>query len=250
MPKRIMPPGSSEASKTRDGVAEQREVVCGGEAGGTRADDRDLSRAPLPPAGARRRRAGGPADARRSGCPRRPASVAGRPACPGRTDSTPYFSVTKRFRARIAIGASMAPRRQASSQGAAQTRPQTEANGIGRARDQEGLLVAALGDQLDVAAGVRRDGTARLALDLGLPVREIGQTGCDRHRQSRRTELVRGARGGREPHLAPPGIDSGRRACERPSAAPVAGPSGHGRDRDAEETRDLGAREELGLGRR
>jgi hypothetical protein len=41
----------------------------------------------------------------------------------GRVDSTPYFSVTKRFSARIAIGASIDPRRQASSQGAAHTRP-------------------------------------------------------------------------------------------------------------------------------
>ena len=49
----------------------------------------------------------------------------------GRIDSTPYFSVTKRFSARIEIGASIAPRRQASSHGAAQTRPQTEANGFG-----------------------------------------------------------------------------------------------------------------------
>jgi hypothetical protein len=31
----------------------------------------------------------------------------------------------------MAMGESIAPRRQASSQGAAQTRPQTEANGLG-----------------------------------------------------------------------------------------------------------------------
>ncbi len=49
----------------------------------------------------------------------------------GWIDSTPYFSVTNRFRARIEIGASIEPRRQASSQGAAQTRPQTDAKGFG-----------------------------------------------------------------------------------------------------------------------
>ena len=49
----------------------------------------------------------------------------------GWIDSTPKRSVTVRFSARMAMGASMAPRRQASSQGAAQTRPQTEANGFG-----------------------------------------------------------------------------------------------------------------------
>jgi len=49
----------------------------------------------------------------------------------GRVDSTPYCSVTTRLRARIEIGASIAPRRQASSQGAAQTRPQMDAKGLG-----------------------------------------------------------------------------------------------------------------------
>ena len=49
----------------------------------------------------------------------------------GCRDSTPYCSVTKRFRARIEIGASIAPRRHASSHGAAHTRPQTDANGFG-----------------------------------------------------------------------------------------------------------------------
>src|SRR6516165_4550564 len=45
--------------------------------------------------------------------------------------STPNCSVTKRFRARIATGASTVPRRHADSHGAAQTRPQMEANGLG-----------------------------------------------------------------------------------------------------------------------
>ena len=43
----------------------------------------------------------------------------------------PYCSVTKRFRALMAMGESISPRRHASSQGAAHTRPQTEANGLG-----------------------------------------------------------------------------------------------------------------------
>ena len=47
--------------------------------------------------------------------------------------------------------------------------------GIGRPRDEEGLLVTPLGDQLDVAAGVGLDGAARLALDLRLPVLEVGE---------------------------------------------------------------------------
>ena len=46
--------------------------------------------------------------------------------------STPNRSQTNRFSARIAIGSSSFPRRQAVSQGAAQTRPQIEANGFGR----------------------------------------------------------------------------------------------------------------------
>ena len=39
-------------------------------------------------------------------------------------------SVTKRFSARMATGASTEPRRQLVSQGAPQTRPQMEANGL------------------------------------------------------------------------------------------------------------------------
>ena len=45
--------------------------------------------------------------------------------------STPKRSVTKRLSARIATGASTVPRRHADSQGAAHTRPQIEANGLG-----------------------------------------------------------------------------------------------------------------------
>ena len=45
--------------------------------------------------------------------------------------SGPNCSVTNRFSARIAIGRSIAPRRHASSHGAAHTRPHTDANGFG-----------------------------------------------------------------------------------------------------------------------
>jgi hypothetical protein len=44
--------------------------------------------------------------------------------------STPKRSVTNRFRARIATGASTVPRRHADSHGAAHTRPQIDANGF------------------------------------------------------------------------------------------------------------------------
>ncbi len=45
--------------------------------------------------------------------------------------STPKRSVTNRFSARMATGASTVPRRHAVSHGAAHTRPQIEANGFG-----------------------------------------------------------------------------------------------------------------------
>jgi len=48
---------------------------------------------------------------------------------PDRLDTV--LLATKRFSARIDTGASIDPRRHASSHGAAQTRPQTEANGLG-----------------------------------------------------------------------------------------------------------------------
>ena len=46
--------------------------------------------------------------------------------------STPKRSVTKRLRARIEMGASISPRRQTDSHGAAQMRPQMDASGFGR----------------------------------------------------------------------------------------------------------------------
>src|SRR5208283_4095166 len=49
----------------------------------------------------------------------------------GRLDSGPCRSVRKRLRARIAMGRSISPRRQAVSQGWAQTRPQMLASGLG-----------------------------------------------------------------------------------------------------------------------
>ena len=58
-------------------------------------------------------------------------SVRSRFCVSGRMDSTPYCSVRCLFSARMAIGASMAPRRQTSSHGAAQTRPHTDAKGFG-----------------------------------------------------------------------------------------------------------------------
>ena len=53
--------------------------------------------------------------------------------------------------------------------------------GVGSTRDEEGLFRPAVGDQLDVAAGVGGHGTAGLALDLGFPVREIRQLGANAH---------------------------------------------------------------------
>jgi hypothetical protein len=47
------------------------------------------------------------------------ASARNRSCVSGRLDSTPYCSVTKRLSARIATAPSIAPRRHASSQGAA-----------------------------------------------------------------------------------------------------------------------------------
>src|SRR5208282_4527891 len=49
----------------------------------------------------------------------------------GRFDSGPCRSVRKRLSARIAMGRSISPRRQAVSQGCAQTRPQILASGLG-----------------------------------------------------------------------------------------------------------------------
>jgi len=62
------------------------------------------------------------------------------------------------------IGASMAPRRQASSQGAAHTRPQTDAKGLGARATRKAVLVAPVRDELHVAPRIGRHGAPRLHL--------------------------------------------------------------------------------------
>ena len=85
--------------------------------------------------------------------------------------STPNCSVTYRFRARMATGASTVPRRQAGSHGAAQTRPQIEANGFGAAGDEVGVAGTSLGDGGDVGPGV---GVDRAGGAAGLVVPQPG----------------------------------------------------------------------------
>src|SRR4029079_2031440 len=60
---------------------------------------------------------------------------------------------------------------------------------VRRPRDEVGLFLASRRDELDVAPGIGGDGTPGLALDLCLPVLEIGESGRDGHERL-------GARGG------------------------------------------------------
>ena len=60
----------------------------------------------------------------------------------GFRDSGPYRSVTNRFRARMEIGRSNSPRRQAASQGWPQIRPHIEAKGLGSPGVSIGFFVA------------------------------------------------------------------------------------------------------------
>src|SRR5262249_58748355 len=53
---------------------------------------------------------------------------------------------------------------------------------VGGAGHEVRVLLAALGDELHVAAGVGRHRAAGLALDLCLPVLEVGETYGDGHR--------------------------------------------------------------------
>ncbi|HYN06563.1 MAG TPA: hypothetical protein VES67_04155 [Vicinamibacterales bacterium] len=84
----------------------------------------------------------------------------------------PYCSVTYRFSARMEIGASMLPRRQAGSRAHA---PTYGGERVGRARDEERFAVAAGGDQLHVAARIGPHRTPGLTLDLVFPVLQIGK---------------------------------------------------------------------------
>jgi hypothetical protein len=52
---------------------------------------------------------------------------------------------------------------------------------VGGAGDEIGLFLTPQGDELDVAAGVGGDRATRLALDLCLPVFEIGESRRDGH---------------------------------------------------------------------
>ena len=102
----------------------------------------------------------------------------------GRIDSTPYRSVTNRFSARIETGASIgaAPAGVLARRGADPTADRRE--GVRRAGDEEGLLVTALRDELDVPPGVRRNRTTCLTFDLRLPIRQGRDASPDRHVES------------------------------------------------------------------
>ncbi len=122
-----------------------------GHAGRATADDADALRHARPSVG------------------RPPAATAvGRRRCSG-----PNCSVTNRFSARIAIGRSIAPRRQASSHGAAHTRPHTEANGFGRRAVRYASLVVAVGDRGDVHPGVGVHRARSQARDVGVVVLQL-----------------------------------------------------------------------------
>ena len=144
MPSTIIPPRRSLGLVDGDRVTGEPQVVRGREPGGPAADHAD-------------RRAVGGRDRRRAprATPRSRAKL-----------STPKRSVTNRLSARIAIGASTVPRRHAVSHGAAHTRPQIDANGLGARAIRYASAIATLGDRGHVRArrrcapGTRR-GTAR-----------------------------------------------------------------------------------------
>ena len=98
--------GDGRGFEDRDRVAHQREIMRGRKSNRTSADHRNLERQLC--------------------CLPRPALT-----LTGCLDSGPYCSVRKRFSARIEMGLSISPRRQAVSQGCAQTRPQMLARGLG-----------------------------------------------------------------------------------------------------------------------
>ena len=59
---------------------------------------------------------------------------------------------------------------------------------IGRAGDEERVLVATVGDQLNVAPGVGRHRAPDLTLDLGLPVLKVGQANRNGHLEPSRVQ--------------------------------------------------------------
>ena len=85
----------------------------------------------------------------------------------GRFDSVPCRSVRKRLSARIAMGRSISPRRQAVSQGCAQTRPQMLASGLG-SRATCSLLKSPFRDERDIPARVRVGWTSHHAGEVGV----------------------------------------------------------------------------------
>ena len=177
MPKRIMPPGSDGGFEHRDVVVEQRQVVGGGHAGRTGADHGDAAAGPGAEAGA------GAVEGQRQMA--RVAIALGDAGGeqlrlgvgPDRLHAELLGDVAlERANRNRRIDAAAAARVFAGS-GAHASAHRGER--VGGARDQVGFFGPAVGDQLDVAAGVGRDRTAGLALDLGLPVREIRQLPCE-----------------------------------------------------------------------
>ena len=114
--------GHGAASKTVTRIAEQRQIVRRGKPRRPGADDGDLFFVT------------------------RTFGFSGNRSI-GLRDSGPWRSVRKRLSARMEMGESNFPRRQAGSQGWPQTRPQIEAKGFGSAGVAIRLFVAPLGDQ-------------------------------------------------------------------------------------------------------
>ena len=170
-----------------DAVAEEREVVCRGKAGGPRANDRNTVRA-----------------SRRSGRARRMPGVHvpvgngafGQPVLRVRAHRLDAETLGEIALQRTdgdggvdraaAAGVLARGRAHASAYGG---------EGVRRAGNEVGLLVAAPRDELDVPPGVSGDGARGLALDLGLPVLQVGQADANGHPQLR-VDGPRGQAGG------------------------------------------------------
>ena len=84
---------------------------------------------------------------------------------------------------------------------------------VGRAGDQKGVFKTPLGNQLDIAAGVGRDGTARLTFHLRLPMSEVGQQRADPHSPSLCAACAAGGTGGMTGVIRRSAIANGR--CQR-----------------------------------
>jgi len=171
------PPGLLRSLEHRHGVTEQGEVVRGGEAGRPGPDDGDRTpgRVALRHVAGHRQMPGVPVAFVNQVVAQAVLGVRARRFDTEALGGETFERANRDGRVDRAAAAGVLARRRTHAAADGRQR-------IGGAGDEVGLLVPPLGNQLDVPPGIRRDRAPRLALDLVLPLGQVGQADTNGHR--------------------------------------------------------------------